>query len=123
MANQFCGLAESGTMEHDSLYYKCLGIGHVWAHTISMSGNGYWSPSQQTESQMETFDYDETAFDELWKGIELTEPDKYDQLKELLCGMEFSSVHTADFSVPVAAPQNQVVLVAQPAEIFVYWAA
>lgn len=112
MSNQACDLLpESGTLEHPSLYYKCLTIGRLWVHTISVSGNGMWSPSQTGNGECAPSDVDDSAINELWDGIQLSETDKYEQLKELLTTMDFrpsSDLHPISFSF-------------QPEQVTVWW--
>ena len=103
MVNQVTDLVpDSGALEHPSLYYKCLTIGRLWVHTISVSGNGNWSPSQTGNGECPPAEVDDSAISELWDGIKLSETDKYEQLGELLSGIEFrpsTSHHPLAFKV------------------------
>lgn len=109
MAKESCGLTEEGTVEHGSLYYKLLAIGHVWVHTISLSENGFWSPNVGEE------EIEVSELDSLWNSVSIAKKDRFTELRELLETIEFDPN-----AIEMPIMNSNVVA---PAKITVFWAA
>lgn len=109
MAKESCGLTDDGTVEHGSLYYKLLAIGHVWVHTISLSENGFWSPHLDNEQVQQS------ELDALWTSVIVAKKDGLTQLQELL--------ETIQFDPNAIEFQGMNSNVVAPAKVTVFWAA